>query len=139
MTIQGIVPPQFPHTSLQSIRKRALDEPEDSKEMFALIQYMDHAQGEELERLKAGIAQSQKEMGYLLEKHTVSQESMDLSAQAVTWPVRILPAFDENAMMLENVKSRTEQQLVSKREKLLLEIEKVSYIALHTCICQLFG
>lgn len=50
---------------------------------------------------------------------------MDLNRETTTWPTRIMPVFDESALLLERVKHKGEQMLQSKREKILLEIEKV--------------
>eukprot|EP00056_Hartaetosiga_gracilis_P013585 m.226506 g.226506 ORF g.226506 m.226506 type:complete len:4004 (+) comp13864_c0_seq2:104-12115(+) len=109
----------------ETISKKALTEPEDSKEMFALMAYMDNVRGEELEILKERIEKRQQLMMYLLSNHHMNHHILSINSSTVTWPTRILPVFDENAVLLENVKRRAEQMLVSKKEKLLLEIEKV--------------
>ena len=71
-------------------------------------------------------------MEFLLRESTMPAEAVALNTATMTWPVSILPVFDDNAMLLESVKQRSEQHLVSKREKLLLEIEKV----LHCLLCR---
>lgn len=62
---------------------------------------------------------------YLLEVHELDQEEMALGSEAISWPANILPVFDDNAILLERVKARGEETLVAKKEKVLLEIEKV--------------
>eukprot|EP00055_Hartaetosiga_balthica_P017752 m.122337 g.122337 ORF g.122337 m.122337 type:complete len:4010 (-) comp9395_c0_seq2:1066-13095(-) len=109
----------------ETISKQALTEPEDSKEMFALMAFMNNVRSEELGLLKERIDKRQQLMMYLLSHHHVNHHILAINSSTVTWPTRILPVFDENAILLENVKRRAEQMLVSKKEKLLLEIEKV--------------
>ena len=65
-------------------------------------------------------------MQFLLENHNLDRSEIDRNSETVTWPTNVLPVFDENAMLIESVKQRSEQHLLSKREKLMLEIEKVS-------------
>ncbi|VCX05424.1 unnamed protein product [Gulo gulo] len=42
------------------------------------------------------------------------------------WPRKINPIFDENDELIENAKHKKENELIAKREKLILEIEKES-------------
>ncbi|XP_073501399.1 dynein axonemal heavy chain 12-like [Phyllobates terribilis] len=65
-------------------------------------------------------------MNYLLDVHLFVPEDIILNSTVLLWPKNINPVFDENDQLIENAKRKGEGELLGKREKLMLELEKLS-------------
>jgi len=109
----------------ERIQSKALQEPEDSKEMFELIAYMDTTRSTQIPALKEQLLTSQKRMGILLNLVEFIPEDITLNSNALLWPTNIIPVFDENALLLERVKVRGEESLVAKKDKTYAELDKM--------------
>ncbi|XP_037594046.1 dynein heavy chain 12, axonemal [Cebus imitator] len=70
--------------------------------------------------------ESKRQMSYFLDVFLFPQEDLALNATVLMWPKKINPIFDENDELIENAKHKKENELMAKREKLILEIEKES-------------
>ncbi|ELV12158.1 Dynein heavy chain 12, axonemal [Tupaia chinensis] len=70
--------------------------------------------------------ESKRQMSYFLDAFLFSQEDLALNAAVLLWPKKINPVFDENDEIIEDTKHKKENELLAKREKLILEIEKES-------------
>uniref|UniRef100_A0A8D0W0J1 Dynein axonemal heavy chain 12 n=1 Tax=Sus scrofa TaxID=9823 RepID=A0A8D0W0J1_PIG len=70
--------------------------------------------------------ESRRRMSYLLDIFLFSPEDLALNSAVLMWPSKINPIFDENDELIENAKHKKENELIAKREKLILEIEKES-------------
>jgi hypothetical protein len=116
-TSQALTPLGSICRSFETIAKRATTEPEDSKEMFDLIAYMDSVRGTELPDLLLRIATSRGRLLALLDVAEFDTEDVALNTSTMTWPTNIYPVFDENALLLERVKARGEETLSTKRDK----------------------
>ena len=107
------------------IVRKALTEPEDTKDIMEQVSYINRVRGEEIPALGHDIAAAQARMLYLLDQHEFSEEELVLNTAMLTWPRRILPVFDDNALIMERAKAKGEETLAGRREKVVLEIEKV--------------
>uniref|UniRef100_A0A8C5VFT1 Dynein axonemal heavy chain 12 n=1 Tax=Microcebus murinus TaxID=30608 RepID=A0A8C5VFT1_MICMU len=63
---------------------------------------------------------------YFLDVFLFPPEDLALNATVLMWPRKINPIFDANDELIENAKRKKENELIAKREKLILEIEKES-------------
>ncbi|XP_048346084.1 dynein axonemal heavy chain 12 isoform X2 [Sphaerodactylus townsendi] len=108
----------------EMIKERALKIPETTEEMMACIAYIEKAKTVGIHQLNERIQGCKQRMNYLLDVYLFDQEDLSLNATVLLWPVYINPIFDENDDIIEMTKRKGESELLAKREKLILEIEK---------------
>uniref|UniRef100_A0A8D2L0F3 Dynein axonemal heavy chain 12 n=1 Tax=Varanus komodoensis TaxID=61221 RepID=A0A8D2L0F3_VARKO len=104
----------------ETIKERALKIPETTEEMMESIVYIDKAKTIGIQKLYERI----KRMNYLLDVYLFDSEDLALNATVLLWPQNINPIFDENDEIIEMSKRKGENDLLAKREKLILEIER---------------
>ncbi|KAG8431885.1 hypothetical protein GDO86_019599 [Hymenochirus boettgeri] len=114
-------------TEFETIRMKALRVPDTTEDVIEDVAFVEQAKTKDLTRLKSQITESQHRMNYLLDVYLFSAEDLALNATVLLWPQIINPAFDENDKIIENAKRKGEGDLLAKREKLLLELEKLSH------------
>uniref|UniRef100_H3B7G7 Dynein axonemal heavy chain 12 n=1 Tax=Latimeria chalumnae TaxID=7897 RepID=H3B7G7_LATCH len=108
------------------IKERALKVPETTEEMMEMIAYVEHAKTKGVQELLKRIKKSQYRMNYLLDVYIFTPEDLKLNADSLLWPQNINPAFDQNDELIETAKRKGERELLAKREKVMLELEKLS-------------
>ncbi|XP_076787402.1 dynein axonemal heavy chain 12 isoform X1 [Arvicanthis niloticus] len=113
-------------SEFEAIKEHALRVPETTEEMMELIAYVERARTIGIQDLALRIQESKRQMSYFLDAFLMSQEDLNLNATVLLWPTKITPVFDENDELIENSKRAKENELIAKREKLILEIEKES-------------
>ncbi|MEJ1276595.1 hypothetical protein NN561_007501 [Cricetulus griseus] len=113
-------------SEFEAIKDHALRVPETTEEMMELISYVEKARTSGIHDLGVRIQESKRQMSYFLDVFLFPQEDLNLNASVLMWPTQINPVFDENDELIENAKLSKENELIAKREKLILEIEKES-------------
>ncbi|KAM6176988.1 dynein axonemal heavy chain 12 [Erethizon dorsatum] len=113
-------------SEFEAIKERALKVPETTEEMMDLMSYVEKARTARIQELVLRIQESKRQMSYFLDTFLFPQEDLTLNANVLLWPKKINPIFDENDELIENAKRKRENELVAKREKLILEVEKES-------------
>ncbi|XP_078207367.1 dynein axonemal heavy chain 12 isoform X10 [Callithrix jacchus] len=113
-------------SEFEAIKEHALKVPETTEEMMDLITYVEKARTAGIEELISRIQESKRQMSYFLDVFLFPQEDLALNATVLMWPKKINPIFDENDELIENAKHKRKDELMAKREKLILEIEKES-------------
>nr|XP_020824636.1 dynein heavy chain 12, axonemal isoform X2 [Phascolarctos cinereus] len=108
----------------ENIKEHALKVPETTEEMMELISYVENARTKGVQELALRIQECQRRTNYLLDVFMFPPEDLDLNASVLLWPRNMNPIFNENDELIENAKRKGETDLVTKREKLILEIEK---------------
>ncbi|XDV45844.1 hypothetical protein PO909_013867 [Leuciscus waleckii] len=109
----------------EAIQDRALKVPETTEDMIEMITYINQVKTKEIEELNNKIMETQHRMNYLMNVHIFEPEHLELNATVVLWPQYIYPIFDQSDEVIEKGKQKSQQELTGRREKLLLEIEKV--------------
>ncbi|TRZ01398.1 hypothetical protein DNTS_018422, partial [Danionella cerebrum] len=109
----------------ETIRDRALKVPETTEDMTEMIAYINQVQTSDIEELRTKIMDAQQWMDYLMDVHIFEQEHLDLNATVVLWPQKINPIFEKSDEVMNEAKLKGQQELIGRREKLLLELEKV--------------
>ncbi|MEE6501786.1 hypothetical protein FKM82_004321 [Ascaphus truei] len=110
----------------EMMRERALKAPETTEDMMEVIAYIEQAKTKRLVELKARIKESQRRMNYLLDVYIFGPEDLALNSTVLLWPQRINPVFNKNDELIEEAKRKGESELLAKREKLMLELEKLT-------------
>ncbi|XP_058027873.1 dynein axonemal heavy chain 12 [Ahaetulla prasina] len=108
----------------ETIKERALKVPETTEEMMESIAFIDKAKTIGIQRLYERIKECQRRMNYLLDVYLFEPEDLTLNATVLLWPQNINPIFDENDDIIEMSKRKGESELLAKREKLIMEVEK---------------
>jgi dynein heavy chain len=108
----------------EKIKKRILKDPEDSGELIALTKFMEDVKTVRLDALKAEIKTSAEQMKTLLTVHEFTEEERTLNTTTLEWPVEMNPHIDDAEIQMGKAKTRGEDALHTKREKLIGEIEK---------------
>ncbi|XP_071807320.1 dynein axonemal heavy chain 12-like isoform X1 [Asterias amurensis] len=109
----------------ETIKERALKVPEESGEMMEMIAYVEKARIGGIQALNGRINESKQKMNYLLDVYFFSQEHIDLNCTVLMWPKNIQPVFDENDELVEASKRKGERELLEKREKVMVELDKI--------------
>ncbi|ROL53285.1 Dynein heavy chain 7, axonemal [Anabarilius grahami] len=109
----------------EAIQDRALKVPETTEDMIEMITYINEVKTKELEELNNKIMETQHRMNYLMDVHIFDAEHLELNATVVLWPQNIDPIFDQSDEVMVEAKQKGQQELMGRREKLLLELEKV--------------
>ncbi|XP_039204063.1 dynein heavy chain 12, axonemal isoform X3 [Crotalus tigris] len=108
----------------ETIKERALKVPETTEEMMESIAFIDKAKTIGIQKLYERIKECQRRMNYLLDIYLFEPEDLTLNATVLLWPQNINPIFDENDEIIEMSKRKGENELLAKREKLIMEVEK---------------
>uniref|UniRef100_A0A671QGA3 Dynein heavy chain linker domain-containing protein n=1 Tax=Sinocyclocheilus anshuiensis TaxID=1608454 RepID=A0A671QGA3_9TELE len=109
----------------EGIRDRALKVPETTEDMMEMITYTGQVKTKGIEELNNRITEAQHRMNYLMDVHIFDAEHLELNATVLLWPQNIYPIFDQSDEVMEEAKQKGQQELQVRREKLLLELEKV--------------
>ncbi|KAM8930418.1 dynein axonemal heavy chain 12 [Pelodytes ibericus] len=110
----------------ERIKEHALMVPETTEDVIEEMTFVEEVKTKGLVELKARIAESHQRMNYLLDVYLFNPEDLALNSSVLLWPQNINPVFDENDELIEKAKRRGESELLGKREKLMLELEKLS-------------
>ncbi|GCC21888.1 hypothetical protein chiPu_0000270 [Chiloscyllium punctatum] len=105
---------------------KALNIPESTKEMLEVIDYVNEAKSKGVAALNERIKELRRRLEYLLDVYIFNPADLDLHATVLLWPRNINPIFDENDELIEKAKLKGETELLAKREKLIVELEKLS-------------
>ncbi|XP_077865268.1 dynein axonemal heavy chain 12 [Saccoglossus kowalevskii] len=109
----------------ETIKARALKHPENSEELVDMVSYIEKARVDGIRGLNERIQEQQKILSFLLDYYFFPQEHIDLNCVVLTWPKNIRPVFDENDELVEDAKKKGERELLEKREKVMLELDKL--------------
>ncbi|XP_063405511.1 dynein axonemal heavy chain 12-like isoform X3 [Mytilus trossulus] len=107
------------------IRDRALKTPETSEDLMEMMTFITNSRNMGMVKLNDRIAESKNRLKYLIDVFMFPPEDIELNCETLTWPQRINPVFDANDDLVEKSKQGGEKQLLEKREKVILELEKL--------------
>ncbi|XP_045065490.1 dynein axonemal heavy chain 12 [Coregonus clupeaformis] len=109
----------------ETIKEKALKVPETTEDMTDMIAYIGHAKTKGIEELNAKIMETHHRLNYLLDVHIFDPEDLELNSTVLIWPQKIYPVFDLNDEVMLKAKQRGEQELLCRRERLMLELDKL--------------
>ncbi|MCI4387417.1 hypothetical protein PGIGA_G00073950 [Pangasianodon gigas] len=109
----------------ETIRDKATKDPETTEDMTEMIAYIDHAKTKGIEELSSKITETHQRLNYLLDVHIFDAEDLEIHSTVLLWPQNINPIFELSVEVLEKAKQRGEQELLGRREKLMLELVKL--------------
>ncbi|XP_076648749.1 dynein heavy chain at 62B [Halictus rubicundus] len=109
--------------AFETIRERALNVPNTTKELLELGEYMLTAASTTMRSLEEKITQSLRMMAALIEMTTLSKDHIELNNTTIHWLKRIRPVFEQNSAVYEQIKFELEEKLQNKVELLNKEVE----------------
>uniref|UniRef100_A0AAX7UY72 Dynein axonemal heavy chain 12 n=1 Tax=Astatotilapia calliptera TaxID=8154 RepID=A0AAX7UY72_ASTCA len=112
-------------SEFENIRMRALKVPENTEEMAQMLDFIHEAKSKGLAELNEKIKEACCRLIYLLEVHVIEAEDMELNSTVFLWPQNILHTFELSDELMEKAKKKGEDELVAKREKLMVQLEKL--------------
>ncbi|XP_041955531.1 dynein heavy chain 12, axonemal isoform X1 [Alosa sapidissima] len=107
------------------IQETALKVPETTEDITEMLAYIGHVKSKGIEELNAKIMETQHRLNYLLDVHLFDAEDLHLNSVVLVWPQNILPIFELNNELMEKAKHKGEQELLQRRERLTMELEKL--------------
>ncbi|TSM04870.1 Dynein heavy chain 7, axonemal [Bagarius yarrelli] len=109
----------------ETIQDKATRTPETTKDMTEMIAYIDHAKTKGIAELRIKIMDMYDRLNYLLDVHIFNEEDLELHSTVLLWPRNIYPVFELSAEVLEKAQLKGEQELLERREKMMLELERL--------------
>ncbi|NXP46066.1 DYH7 protein, partial [Heliornis fulica] len=107
----------------EAIKERALKVPETTEEMVETIAYIKKVKTKDIQDLLLRVKESCRQMNYLLDVFLFAPEDIAQNAAVLLWPKMINPIFDEHDDLIEQSKCKREQELIHRRQKLMVELD----------------
>ncbi|KAG5839016.1 hypothetical protein ANANG_G00229870 [Anguilla anguilla] len=107
------------------MRDKVLKVPETTEEMTALAAFISHSRTKGMEELYVKIMETHRRLNILLDLHLFEPEDLELNSTVLLWPRNMLPVFDLGDEVLLSAKRKGEEELLVRRERLVLELEKL--------------
>ncbi|XP_071083415.1 dynein axonemal heavy chain 12-like isoform X1 [Haliotis cracherodii] len=108
-----------------TMKDRALRQPETSEDLMDMVSFVEKARTMGMIKLNERIKESKDRLAYLIDVFMFTPEDIELNCEVLTWPTRINPVFDSNDELVESSKQKGEKQLLEKRERVMIELEKL--------------
>ncbi|XP_075883238.1 dynein axonemal heavy chain 12 isoform X2 [Nelusetta ayraudi] len=112
-------------SEFESIRETALRVPENTDEIKQTMSFLEQARTKGIEELNGKIKDTYSRLSNLLDVHSIDKRDLELNLTVFLWPQKIVDIFDLSDEILVGAKRRGEQELLAKRERLKLELEKL--------------
>lgn len=109
----------------QTMKERALKDPENSEELMEVMAFVEKARSMGMINLNDRIKESYNRMQYLLDVYFFSPDDLERNSQVLLWPSEIDPVFEKNDTLVEQAKQAGEKTLVERKEKLMLELQRL--------------
>ncbi|XP_030623788.1 dynein heavy chain 12, axonemal [Chanos chanos] len=109
----------------ETIQDNALMVSNTTEDMTNMTAFIEHAKTKGIEELNSKIMEIQQRLSYLFDVHIFDAEDLELNSTVFMWPQKIHPVFELNAELMEEAKQKGTQELLARREKLLLELERL--------------
>ncbi|XP_021341821.1 dynein heavy chain 12, axonemal-like isoform X1 [Mizuhopecten yessoensis] len=108
-----------------TMRDRALQHPETTEDLMNMMTFIGNARTVGMVDLNTRISDSKNRLAYLIDVYMFPPEEITLNCEVLTWPKRINPVFDDHDDLVDQSKINGEKQLLEKREKVIMELEKL--------------
>ncbi|KAJ8333348.1 hypothetical protein SKAU_G00422440 [Synaphobranchus kaupii] len=109
------------------VREKVLKVPETTEDMTALAAFISHSRTKGMDELHVKIVETHRRLNILLDLHIFEAEDLELNSTVLLWPRNMLPVFDLGDEVLLSSKRKGEEELLVRRERLVLELEKLGH------------
>uniref|UniRef100_A0A3Q0SWQ6 Dynein heavy chain linker domain-containing protein n=1 Tax=Amphilophus citrinellus TaxID=61819 RepID=A0A3Q0SWQ6_AMPCI len=110
-------------SEFENIRNKALKVPQNTEDMAEVLDFLHVAKTDGLTHLNEKIKEAWCRLTYLLEVCIIEPEDLELNSTVFLWPQNILHIFELSDEVMEKAKQKGENELVAKREKLLVQLK----------------
>ncbi|XP_030590036.1 dynein heavy chain 12, axonemal [Archocentrus centrarchus] len=110
-------------SEFENIRNKALKVPQNTEDMAEVLDFLHVAKTDGLTHLNEKIKEAWCRLTYLLEVCIIEPEDLELNSTVFLWPQNILHIFELSDEVMEKAKQKGENELVTKREKLLVQLK----------------
>uniref|UniRef100_A0A665TVC1 Dynein heavy chain linker domain-containing protein n=1 Tax=Echeneis naucrates TaxID=173247 RepID=A0A665TVC1_ECHNA len=107
-------------SEFETIREKALRVPETTEDMTQMVEYINVIKTKGIKELNEKILVCRRRISF----HTLEPEDLELNSTVFLWPKNILHVFELNEQVT-TAKQRGEQELLAKRERLMIHLEKL--------------
>ncbi|XP_053173949.1 dynein axonemal heavy chain 12 [Scomber japonicus] len=112
-------------SEFETIREEAMKVPENTMDMTQMIDYIKFIKTKGIAQLNERIMEVYCRLIYLLDVHIIESEDLELNSTVFLWPQKILHVFEINDEVMQGAKKKGEQELLAKRERLMVQLEKL--------------
>ncbi|XP_067448608.1 dynein axonemal heavy chain 12 [Thunnus thynnus] len=112
-------------SEFETIREKALQVPENTEDMTQMRDYITFIKTKGTAQLNEKIKEAYCRLIYLLDVHIIEPEDLELNSTVFLWPQKILDVFELNDEVMQSAKKKGEQDLLAKRERLMVQLEKL--------------
>uniref|UniRef100_A0A3B4UUS5 Dynein axonemal heavy chain 12 n=1 Tax=Seriola dumerili TaxID=41447 RepID=A0A3B4UUS5_SERDU len=104
-------------SEFETIREKALKVPENTEDMTQMVDYINFTKTTGIDAFCRVI--------YLLDVQIIEPEDLELNSTVFLWPKNIHHFFELNEEVMQTAKQKGEQELLAKRERLMVHLEKL--------------
>ncbi|XP_008412159.1 dynein heavy chain 12, axonemal [Poecilia reticulata] len=122
-------------SEFEMIKEKSQEVPENIDAMAELVDYMNLSKTKGLTGLNEKLQEASTRLMYLLNVHLIEPEDLELNSTVFLWPKNILDAFEHHDKVLQNAKYKGEKELVEKREKLMIDLERLGNLSEQIVEC----
>ncbi|KAM4737020.1 LOW QUALITY PROTEIN: dynein axonemal heavy chain 12-like [Anableps anableps] len=115
-------------SEFEAIYKKALEVPDNTEAISQMVDYINLTKTKGIADLNEKIQEASDRLLYLLNVCIFEPEDYDLNSVVFLWPKNILHAFELNKEVLEDAKQKGEKELIAKREKVMVELERLGQL-----------
>ncbi|XP_068600100.1 dynein axonemal heavy chain 12 [Brachionichthys hirsutus] len=113
-------------SEFETIRENALKAPENIEDMTQMTDYINSTKSKVMTELHEKIEEAHCRLNYLQDVHIFEREDLELNATVALWPQKILSVFELADGVMQNAKQKGELEMVAKRERLMVQLEKLA-------------
>ncbi|KAJ7406929.1 dynein heavy chain 12, axonemal isoform X7 [Willisornis vidua] len=113
-------------SEFETIKERALKVPETTEEMVEAIDFTKRAKTKDIPDLVLRSKECYRQMSYLLDVFFFTPEDIELNTTAILWPKKMNRIFKEHDDLMEQSKTKGEQELLQKCNNLQEELNKLA-------------
>ncbi|NXG19392.1 DYH7 protein, partial [Grallaria varia] len=113
-------------SEFETIKECALKVPETTEEMVETIDYTKRAKTKDIPDLVLRSKECCRQMIYLLDVFLFTPEDIELSSTAILWSRKMELIFKEHDDLIEQAKTKREQELLQKCDNLREELDKLA-------------
>ncbi|XP_034028529.1 dynein heavy chain 12, axonemal [Thalassophryne amazonica] len=112
-------------SDFESIQEKALTVPENADDLAQMIKYISSTKSKAIAELNKKIMESIHRLKYLMDVHIFEPDDLELNSAVFLWPKNILHVFEQSDEVLAVAKIKGQQDLLVKREKVMVDLEKM--------------
>ncbi|KAM6924384.1 dynein axonemal heavy chain 12 [Xenentodon cancila] len=114
-------------SEFETIRQKALEVPENTDDIARMVEYITFTKTKGIPALKEKIKEACYRLAYLLDLYAFEPEDLELNSAVFNWPKNILDAFQCNDEVLLRAKEKEQKELIAKRKRIMLELDKLGH------------